>query len=517
MAKARLSMRKIRETLRLTYQCGLTRRQVARSINASRSTVAEYLWRAEQAGLRWPLPEEFTDQELEERLFPPSPATVPRAAKLLPDFEYVYRELKAHKKFNLTLDLLWREYKEQHPDDGYQYSQFCELYRRWIAKLDFCMRQDHRGGEKLFVDYAEGLNLVDPKTGQPIGTQFFVAVWGASNYTYAEATLTQQLPDWIGSHVRAFSYFGCVPKAVVPDCLKGAVSRACRYEPELNPTYAEMAEHYRICVLPARPAHPRDKAKVETGVLIAKRWILCVLRHRTFYGLGELNRTIQDLLERLNTRLLRKFKKSRCELFETFDRPNAQDLPERPYQYAEWRVATVNIDYHIEVERHYYSVPYQLLREKLDVRLTAGTIEAFCKGERVAAHVRSFIPYGHTTLKEHMPPSHQKYLEWTPSRMVDWAKKTGPQTAELVQKIIQSRTYPEQAYRSCLGILRLEKHYPKERLEKAARRALKFGSLSLRSLRNILRSGLDRLEENDPRSEPALSAHENIRGSHYYH
>jgi transposase len=515
MAKARLSMRKIKEVLRLTYQCGLSRRQVAHSLNVSRSTVADYLWRAEQAGIGWPLPEDLTDQQLEQGLFPPVVCD-PSGAKSLPDFDYIYRELKAHKKFNLTLDCLWREYKEQH-SDGYQYSQFCELYRRFRGKLDYCMRQDHRGGEKLFVDYGEGLRLVDPKTGEPIPTQLFVAVWGASNYTYAEATLTQQLPDWIGSHVRAFQYFGCAPKVVVPDCLKGAVSRSCRYEPELNPTYAEMAEHYSICVLPARPARPRDKAKVEAGVLVAKRWILSVLRHRTFYSLAELNGAIQELLERLNARALRKVKKSRRELFLAFDHPNALSLPEKPYEYAEWRVATVNIDYHIEVERHYYSVSYKLLREKLDVRLTAHTVEAFLKGERVAAHLRSFIPYGHTTLKEHMPPSHQQYLEWTPSRMVSWAKKIGPQTAQLVHKIIESRTHPEQAYRSCLGILRLEKHYPKERLEKAASRALKFGAHSLRSLRKILSSGLDRLEESDNNSASALLAHENIRGSRYYH
>jgi transposase len=256
---------------------------------------------------------------------------------------------------------------------------------------------------------------------------------------------------------------------------------------------------------------------VEVGVLLAKRWILAALRHRTFYSLSELNAAIEELLERLNTRALRKVKKSRRELFELFDRPHASPLPEKPYEYAEWRVATVNIDYHIEVERHYYSVPFRLIREKLDVRLTATTVEAFLKGERVAAHVRSFIPHRHTTLKEHMPPAHQKYLEWTPSRIISWAKKIGPQTAELIEKIISSRLYPEHAYRSCLGILRLEKHYPKERLEKASGRALKFGALSLRSLRNILEAGLDRLEHDEPDSASAPKAHENIRGSHYYH
>jgi transposase len=411
---------------------------------------------------------------------------------------------------------LWQEYREQHPE-GYRYSQFCELYRRWRQKLDYCMRQDHRGGEKLFVDYGEGLKLLDPQSGAAISTQLFVAVWVASNFTYAEATLTQQLPDWIGSHTRAFSYFGCVPKIVVPDCLKSAVSQACRYEPELNPSYAEMAAHYGICVLPARPARPRDKAKVENGVLVAKRWILAALRHRTFYSLTELNGAIGELLERLNSRPLRKLKKSRRELFSLFDQLNALLLPDKLYEYAEWKLATVNIDYHIEVDKHYYSVPFRLLREKLQVRLTAHTVEAFLKGERVAAHPRSFIPYHHSTLKEHMPPDHQNYLEWTPSRMLRWAEKIGPHTATLIEKIIETRIHPEQAYRSCLGILRLEKHYPKDRLENAALRALRFGALSFKALRKILSAGLDRLEQNQQISPAGLPAHDNIRGGRYYH
>lgn len=514
MAKARLSMRKIREVLRLKFDCALSGHQIAQSCQISRSTVADYLCRFEKAGLSWPLPEDLSEEELDTKLFPLG-ASEP-SAKPLPDFDYIYREIKAHKKFNLTLDQLWREYKEQYPE-GYQYTHFSVLYRRWHKKLDYSMRQDHRGGEKLFVDYGEGLSLIGPQTNEPIKTQLFVAVWGASNYTYAEATLTQQLPDWIGSHTRAFEYFGCLPKIVVPDCLKSAVVRACRYEPDLNPTYAEMASHYGLCVLPARPAHPKDKAKVETGVLIAKRWILAVLRHRTFYSLAQLNGAIGELLDRLNSRALRKLKQSRRELFELFDRPNAGSLPEKPYQYAEWRLATVNIDYHIEVDRHYYSVPFRLVRDKLDVRLTAHTVEAFQKGRRVAAHVRSFIAHCHSTLKEHMPPAHQNYLEWTPSRIVTWAQKTGPATAELVQKIIDSRTHPEQAYRSCLGILRLEKHYSQARLENACLRALKFAALSFKALRNILDNGLDRLEGNPDGSQPAVPDHENIRGSGYYH
>jgi transposase len=513
MANTRLSMRKIKEVLRLTHDKRLSERQVAQSLELSRSTVKEYRVRAERAGLGWPLPEGLTDEALEQKLFPPSIGVEP-PAKALPDFDYIYHELKAHRKFNLTLDLLWQEYKEQYPQ-GYQYSQFCGLYRRYRSKLDYCMRQDHKGGEKLFVDYGEGLSLIDPQNHAPIKTELFVAVWGASNYTYAEATLTQQLPDWIGSHTRAFSYFGCVPKIVVPDCLKSAVSRACRYEPDLNPTYVDMATHYGVCVLPARPARPKDKAKVENGVLIAKRWILAVLRHRRFYTLADLNTAIHELLERLNNRPLRKLKQSRRELFSRFDQPAALPLPDQLYEYAEWKIATVNIDYHIEVDKHYYSVPFRLLREKLDVRLTAQTVEAFQKGQRVACHVRSFVPHHHTTLKEHMPKAHQQYLEWTPSRIISWAEKIGPHTSRLVQKIIETRTYPEHAYRACLGILRLEKHYPKERLENGCLRALRFGALSFKSVNNILENGLDRLEEK-PQSA-SLPAHDNIRGGQYYH
>ena len=454
----------------------------------------------------------MSERELERKLFRSSGVDVTNRA--LPDFVYIHDELRRHKKYNITLDLLWQEYKEAHPE-GYQYSQFCELYRKWRGKLDYCMRQDHAWGEKVFVDYGEGLDLVDPKTGEAVPTHLFVAVWGASNHTYAEASLTQQLPHWIGSHVRAFEYFGCVPEAVVPDCLKSAVTRACLYEPDINPTYCELAEHYNLAVLPARPGRARDKAKVETGVLISKRWILAVLRHRTFYSLTELNQAIGGLLERLNTRPLRKMKQSRRELFEVFERPQANVLPQTPYEYAEWKKAKVNLDYHIEVEAHYYSVPCRLLREKLDVRLTARTVEVCYQGERVASHARSYVPHQHTTLKEHMPLAHQKYLEWTPSRMIHWATKIGPATAQLVEQVMASRRHPEQGYRSCLGILRLEKHYPRERIEAAARRALKFNTYSYRSLKSILASGLDRLRE-APLKAPSL-LHENIRGDRYYH
>lgn len=382
-------MRKIREVLRLRFVCDFSKRQIAQSCNVPRSTVGDYLMRAKAAGLDWSAVSNLSDVQLETRLFPTEhlPSSVQRPA---PDCVYIHEEMRRHSKVNLTLTQLWLEYKEQHPD-GYQYTQFCEHYHRWRSKLDYCMRQDHRAGEKLFVDYSDGLSIVDPVSGNQVPTQLFVAVWGASNYTYAEATLSQALPEWIASHVRAFRYFGCAPSVLTPDNLKSGVNVACFYEPEPNRTYAEMAQHYGCAILPARPYRPRDKAKVEAGVLIAKRWILAVLRHRTFYSLEELNRAIRECLEHLNTRTLRRLGKSRRSVFEAVDRPNALPLPEREYQYGEWRSATVNIDYHIEVDHHYYSVPYRLLKEKVDVRLKRSYGRSLSKGQ--AGRFSRKVPY----------------------------------------------------------------------------------------------------------------------------
>lgn len=513
MSRERLSMRKIKEVLRLKYECHLTNRQIAKSCQIARSSVADYLNRFQEAGSSWLAAQSLSEADLVAKLFSGFEAS--ETGRPVPDYSYIHNELRSHK--NVTLALLWEEYKQNYPQEGYQYSQFCEYYQRWRQKLDYCMRQIHKAGEKVFVDYCDGLSIVDEKTGQGHGTELFVAVWGASNYTYAQASMTQKLPCWISSHVSAFQYFGCVPYVLVPDCLKSGVSKACLYEPDINPTYAEMAAHYGIAVIPARPRHPRDKAKVEAGVLIAQRWILAALRHRTFFNLVQLNSAIQELLERLNTRPLHKLKQSRRQVFNELDRPHALNLPSQAYEYAEWRKATVNIDYHIEVDNHYYSVPFQLLRQQLDVRLTANTLEVLHKGERVAVHPRSYVPHTPSTLKEHMPQDHQKYLEWTPSRILDWAAKTGPDTRSLVQKIIASRVYPEQGYRSCLGILRLGKRYGKERLEAASRRAVKFNACSFKAVRSILAAGLDRQKEmGENAMKTSLPLHENVRGQQYY-
>jgi len=513
MSNKRLSMRKIKEVLRLASRAGLGVRQIGRSLSLSHVTVSSYLERARVAGLTWPLPEELDEASLECLLFPLKPQ-IRRANRPQPDWVYIHQELK---RKGVTLQLLWQEYKEKHPD-GYQYSQFCELYRQWAKKLDLSLRQDHKAGEKVFVDYAgQTVPVVDPTTGEVRAAQVFVAVLGASNYTYAEAVWSQDLPSWIHGHVRAFEYFGGVPAIVVPDNLKAGVSKACRYEPDLNPTYHEMAVHYGTVVIPARTGRAKDKAKVEVGVQVVERWILAALRNRTFFTLAELNTAIAELLKQLNARPFKKLNGSRRTLFEALERPALRPLPQSHYKYAEWRKARVNIDYHIEVEGHYYSVPYTLVKEQVDVRLTATTLECFHRGKRVASHIRSFQKGKHTTAMEHMPKSHQRYLEWTPSRLIHWAEGIGEATAKVVETILSSRPHPEQGFRSCLGLFRLGKTYGNDRLEAACHRAIAIQGFSYKSVASILKTGLDRQLIQPEVSKTCPLEHPNIRGPHYYH
>ena len=506
-------MRKIKEILRLKFEGGQTNRRIARSCHISRPTVADYLLRFEEAGLTWPAAQALDNTTLEHKLFPPAPAAATEQ-RPVPDWGEVHRELR---RKGVTLTLLWHEYKVAYPD-GYQYSWFCDQYRAWAAKLDVVMRQEHRAGEKVFVDYAgQTIEVVDRRTGEIHTAEIFVAVLGASNYTYAEATWTQQLPDWIGSHVRAFSFFGGTSELLVPDNLRSGVSKAHRYEPDLNPTYMDLASHYGVAVLPARVRKPRDKAKAEAGVLLVERWILAMLRNRTFFSLQELNREIARLLERLNTRPFKKLPGSRRELFEQIDRPALHPLPAQPYEFAEWKKVRVNIDYHVEVDGHYYSVPYQLVRKSLEARFTERTVECFHKGQRVASHVRSHLKGRHTTVAEHMPASHRSYAEWTPQRLIRWAEKTGPAAASVVQSILERRAHPQQGFRSALGIMRLGKSFGEQRLEAACRRALTLGACSYKSIESILRQGLDRKALPEQQELELSIAHENIRGADYYH
>jgi transposase len=512
MAQERLTMRKIIEVLRLKWECGQTDRAIARSCSISHSTVAEYLRRAREAGLSWPLPADMTEDKLYEFLFPKAPKPSSRVIPC-PDWSWVHTELR---KKSVTLRLLWVEYREAHPD-GYGYSQFCALYRDWAAPLNPSMRFSHKGGEKVFVDYAgQTIPIVDPETGEVWQAQIFVGVLGASNYTYAEAHESQELPNWIGAHVRMFEFLGGVPEIVVPDNVKAGVKHPCRYEPDLNPTYHDLAQHYGTAVIPTRSRKPKDKAKVEVGVQVVERWILARLRNRTFFNLTDLNEAIGELLDELNARPMEHLERSRYELFEELDRPALKPLPEQPYEFAIWKKARVNIDYHVEFEKHYYSVPYTLIHKEVYVRATQLAVEIYHNNKRVASHCRIKTPGRHTTVSEHMPPAHQKYLEWSPERLVNWAKKTGPHTAQLVQVLLQSRQHPQQAYRSCLGLLRLGDRYGQERLEAACRRALPAGIHSYKGVKNILDAKLDQVQLEEP-SAIIPASHENVRGQEYYH
>ncbi len=511
MPAKRLSMRKIKEVLRLSAK-KMSNRKIAVFCGIGRATVAEYLRRAAATGLVWPLPPGLSDAAIEQRLFPPPPTRATRD-QTLPDWRWVYGELK---RKNVTQFLLWQEYLEQHPR-GYQYSWFCDLYREWRGKLDVVMRQDHRAGEKLFVDYAgHTVPIVNQHTGEIREAQIFIAVLGASNYTYAEATWSQALPDWIGSHQRTFSFLGGVPEIVVPDNLKSGVSKASLYDPDLNPTYQDMAEHYGVAVIPARVRAPKDKAKVEAGVLIVERWILAALRNRTFFSLAELNQAIQKLLVRLNDRPFRKLPGSRQGMFTSLDQPALRALPANAYTYAEWKKVRVHMDYHVEFKRHYYSVPYQLVKKQLDMRITDNTVECFYKNKRVASHVRSFFEGSHTTVREHMPIAHQKYADWSPQRFIRWAEKFGPSTAALITRALSSRRHPQQSYRTCLGILRLEKPYGGKRLEAACGRALLLGSYRYKSIESILKHGLDSKPMPEQQELDIPEDHDNIRGPSYY-
>lgn len=506
-------MRKIREVLRLSFGEGLSRRAVAAASGVPVMTVSGYVRRATLAGLSWPLPDDLGDEALEAALFPPTaPSSVARPQ---PDFNYVHAELK---KKAVTLMLLWVEYREEHPD-GYAYSQFCQGYRDWRRSVDVVMRQSHKAGEKLFVDFpGMTIPIHDPRTGEvATHAELFVAVLGASSYLYAEAFPSQELIWWVTAHVHAFEFLGGCPQICVPDNLKSAVTRSHRYEPEINRTFAEMASHYSVAIIPARPYKPRDKAKAEAGVLLAERWIIARSRHYRFYSLAEANAVIASLVEVINNRRFKKIDGSRASLFAEIDKPALKALPAHRYSYGEWAKRTVNIDYHLDVDGHYYSVPYRLVHQALWTRTSATTVEVFHNSKRVAVHVRSHHRYGHTTDPAHMPESHRRHAEWTPSRIIAWARRTGPATAALVEGVLARRAHPEQGFRSALGIIRLGSRYGEARVEAAAERALHLNSFSYRSVESILKNGLDRQPLPQARVTRPHPRHRNLRGATYYH
>lgn len=504
----RKSMRRIKECLRLLYDSGLSQQATARALGLARSTVWDYRRRAEGSGTGWDELGQLSDEQLEARLF--RRPEVCESARPLPDWEVVHREL--HSKSYVTLQVLWEEYTATHPE-GYSYPRFCAYYRQWAIRHKVYMRQRHVGGKTLFVDYSgKKPSIRNPRTGEDEEVELLVMAWGASQRVYAEAQGSQQLPDWIMGHRRGYEYFGCAPHVEVPDNLKSAVSKACRYDPDLNRTFTEFAEHYGVAVVPARPGKARDKAKVENAVLLAQRWILACLRHRVFYSLAQLNAAIRELVEVFNAKPMQKLRKSRQELFEELDRPNALPLPAEPFEYREWLFPTVGFDYHVGVEKHYYSVPWTLAKQKVSVRLKEKTVEVFHNRERVALHQRSRTPHTYTTLPEHMPAAHQKHIEWNPARLYRWAQQVGPATHELIQKVIKTKFHPQQGFRPAVGILRLGKTYGNDRLECAAAVALRFGFVRVGQMRDLLERGSDR------HCQPTLTVTNarHIRGREYF-
>ena len=510
MARKKLTMRQIQEILRLKYQNQLSVREIARSCGLAVSTVGDYLKRAEAADLTWPLPEGMAEEQLAQRLFVVNQET-PAQEQPLPDWLYIHQELR---RKSVTLQLLWEEYRQIHPK-GYSYSRFCELYQAWAGTLDPVLRQVHLPGEKMFVDWAGQTVPIYHEDGSISSAQLFVAVLGASNKTFAEAFTNQQLASWIAAHCHAYAFFQGVARVTVPDNPKTAVIKSCRYEPTLHRTYQEMAAHYGTAIIPARPRRPRDKSKVETGVQIAERHILAALRDQRFFSVGELNQAISPLLSKLNDKPFQKLEGSRNLWFEAHEKATLLPLPATSFELATWSGAKVNIDYHVVVDNHFYSVPHTLVHAQVDVRLTDKTVELFKAGKRVAAHLRSYQPGLFTTVEEHRPKSHQKYLQWTPGRMIEWAKSIGPECAKVVEKILQDRPHPEMGFRSCLGIIRLGKAVGNTRLEAACRRALHFGTCSYSSINSILQKQLEAqpLEQDLPLPSPT---HENLRGGPYY-
>lgn len=517
----RLSMRKIREVLRLADECGRSQRQIASSLSVAVGTVHGHLKRAREAGLTWEAVRDKTDSEVEAALYRDDGRNE-GARRAVINYAYVHHEL--HKS-TATLQLLWTEYQEAVAARGegvkpYQYSQFCELYAAWRVRLRPSMRQVHRAGEKAFLDYSgRKPKLYDPQTGEAREVELFVMVLGASNYTYAEATNTQRLEDFVGSTIRGFEFFGGTPEIAVPDQLRSAVKGPDRYEPDINATCLEMAQHYGVAIMPARPRKPKDKAKVEGAVLIVQRWILARLRHRKFFSLNELNQAIWELLDELNEKPFQKLEGSRASAFEKLDHPALRPLPPVRYEFAERRKATVNIDYHVEHDKRYYSVHYLRVHQHVEVRATATVVEIFHDNERIASHRRSHGPAGTAVTDPAHRPEHHRDLVWPPERLLGWAAKFGPSVEKVISQTLERYVNPEQAYRACLGVLRTAERYGGARMNAACERALSVGvpgGPRRKYIEAILKKGLDQQPAVSPPSRGAAVNHENVRGADYY-
>lgn len=514
MAAKRLTMRNIREILRLHFDAKLSLRQISASTKVSVGGVQKLLAKANALALPWPLPADMDDVHLAGLFYPKADARLSKRLHV-PDWPSIHQELS---KKGVTRLLVWEEYTQTYPNRCYSYSQFCERYQQWLKKQKRSMRQIHKAGEKLFVDYAgQTMPVVCSATGEVRFAQVFVAVLGASNYTFAEATWTQTLPDWTGSHVRAFEFIGGIPEMVVPDNLRSGVNKACRYEPELNPAYLQLAAHYGTAIMPARPRKPKDKAKAEVGVQVIERWILARLRHHTFFSLAELNQCIRALLEEVNNRPFKQLNGTRRQWFESLDKPALAPLPKHAYQYTDIKQVKVNIDYHIQYDGHLYSVPHHLVGEKIECHAKDKLIEFYFHHQRVASHVRKYHA-GMTTVPTHMPVKHQKHHQWTPARLMNWAKDSGDEVLIWVKALLNQKQHPEQAYRACLGLLNLTRTYPGTRLNHACAIANQHHLYKLKQVKAILQSNQDKLLTQDDKQLPLLpQSHENIRGPKCFH
>jgi transposase len=510
-------MSKIRQTLQLLADSELSIRQVAAALGIGKTTVNEIAMYARDAGVDWPLANTLTDDELQARLYPPPR---PRSStRQEPDYAVLHQELK---RPGVTLQLLWEEYRAGAGDQAYRYSAYCEKYRAWVKRLKRSMRQIHPGGERLFVDYAgQTLPVVDPTTGEIRRAQVFVAVLGASNYTYACATWQQTAADWVGAIIATLEFIGGVPRLLVPDQPRALIANPDAYEPVTARLMQELGEHYGVAVLPARPGRPQDKAKVEVGVQIVERWILAALRNRRFFTLAELNAAIAALLADLNQRPFKKLPGCRSSAFEALDAPALKPLPATPMVLAQFKPARVNIDYHVAFEGHYYSVPHQHVGATVELRITAATLEVLLRRQRIAAHARSARVGGFTTVAEHMPASHRAHRQWTPAKLIAWGERVGVATASVVRWQMEHRPHPEQGYRACLGLMRLAREYGAERLEAACARAQSIRAPHYRSVKSILACGLDRQESSllgggGGSAASPMPSHDNVRGPGYY-
>jgi transposase len=506
-------MRKIRDVLRLHYAAKLSIRQIQTSTKISLGQIHKLLVKAEEMGLEWPLPDHLDDTQLARMFYPGSDSSA-SGRFVVPVWSEVHQELKRKE---VTLQLLWEEYTHQYPNRCYSYSQYCERYCQWKKKQRRSMRQAHKAGEKCFVDYCgPTLSIVDHNTGEVREAQVFVGVLGASNYTYAEATRTQSLQDWLGSHVRMLEYYGGCPEIIVPDNLKSGVSKACRYDPDLNPAYQQWAAHYDVAIIPARPYAPKDKAKAEVAVQIVERWIMARLRKQTFFSLAEANRCIRALLDELNLKPFKQLPGNRLQAFNQLDRPALKPLSRQAYHYVDIKPVRVNIDYHVQYKQHHYSVPHQFVGESLELHASDQLITLFFRQQQVACHPRKHHP-GMTTDSGHMPVRHQKHHQWTPERLRSWGKSIGPETYQWIDRQLTLKDHPEQAYRVCLGLLNLSREFSSVRLESACQIANREDLMRLRHVKSILKSNRDQLSHQEACALSLPQDHDNIRGPGHFH